>query len=283
MKILITGANGFLGCRLSAYYREKAEYEVAALSSRELDFTRRSCVEEWVGRNQPDIVIHCGAVSDIGACERNPQLSQRVNVKGTVYLADACRVNGCRLIVCSSDQVYCGNGVETPHREKEILKPPHLYGKQKAAAEQEAMDRCPHAVCLRLSWMYDTFLREGEEHGSLMSSIMQAARAGTPLSLPVHDYRSITDVRDVVENMQKVFTLPAGIYNYGSPNDLSTYDLVASASADIPAVRRQLRQNTEAFREQARNLRLDQEKLNAAGVYFPDGLEKIKKNLLSWN
>ena len=103
MRIMLTGAGGFLGSRLFTYYREK--YEVWAPSHKELDFTREESARKAVQDFHPDVLVHCGAISDVGACERDPELSMRVNVEGTRYLARACKVTGARMIMCSSDQV----------------------------------------------------------------------------------------------------------------------------------------------------------------------------------
>lgn len=280
MKLLITGANGFLGSRLAAWYGKQDTYDSIPVTRSELDFTHRDAVNAAFHKFRPDIVIHCGAISDTGACERNPELSHKVNVEGTAYLADACSCYGARLIFCSSDQVYFGNGVDVPHREDESLRPPNLYGRQKKAAEQEVMDRCDNAVCLRLSWMYASDYREGKEHASLLRNISEAVKAHSPMRFPIYDYRSITDVWDAVKNMEKVFTLPSGIYNFGSPNDLCTYELIACAARDIPAVSSLILENAEAFAGKPRNLRMNQEKVNGYGIYFPDALEGLRGMLL---
>ena len=104
MRIMLTGAGGFLGSRLFSYYKDK--YEVWAPSHKELDFTREENARKAVGDFQPDVLLHCGAISDVGACERDPELSMRVNVEGTRYLARACLMTGTRMVMCSSNQVY---------------------------------------------------------------------------------------------------------------------------------------------------------------------------------
>ena len=89
MRIMLTGAGGFLGSRLFTYYREK--YEVWAPSHKELDFTRKESARKAVQDFHPDVLLHCGAISDVGACERDPELSMRVNVEGTGIFSEKGR------------------------------------------------------------------------------------------------------------------------------------------------------------------------------------------------
>ena len=107
MKIMITGAGGFLGSRLLSFYGEK--YEVRGMTHRELDVTDAAKTLDAVGHFCPDVLIHCSAVSDVGTCEREPERSFAVNVTGSENLAAACAQTGAKLVLCSSDQVYFGN------------------------------------------------------------------------------------------------------------------------------------------------------------------------------
>lgn len=129
-------------------------------------------------RDCPDILIHTAAISDVGACEQNPEHSELVNVDGVRNLAVICQKIGSRFLFCSSDQVYTGNGVKEPHREEEALSPLNVYGRQKVRAEEEAIQVHPDTVALRLSWMFAADFREGKEHGNLIPAILHAVRSG---------------------------------------------------------------------------------------------------------
>ena len=54
--------------------------------------------------------------------------------------------------------------------------------------------------------------------------ISKAVKERIPLVFPVHEYRGITWVREVVEFLPQTFNLPMGVYNYGAENDMNTYE-----------------------------------------------------------
>lgn len=99
MKILITGAHGFVGTRLM----KELEGAIAAPSIQGMNEKQiRQIVEE----SEADVIIHTAAISDVGICEKNPEESYYANVLLPVYLAKAS--DGKKLICFSSDQVYRG-------------------------------------------------------------------------------------------------------------------------------------------------------------------------------
>ena len=275
MKLLITGGSGFLGRRAAAFFASRGA-EVLVPTHKELDITDAPGLAKWFCANRPDAVIHTAAVSDTGLCQKNPEWSETINVNGTVNLAEICKVCGAKLVICSSDQVYFGSPVPGPHKETEPLAPGNVYGCQKLRAEEQCLEILPETVCLRLSWMYARD-REAGEKGDFLSNLLSAmADPSHPLCWPVYDRRGLTDAEEVVKNLPKALELPGGVWNFGSANHLSTYDTVRALLEDHPALSR-LTPNEAAFRDNPRDLSMDQRKLNAAGIRFPTTLESLQK------
>lgn len=67
-RMLVTGGSGFLGSRIMSFYRDR--YEVYTPTHGEMDITDRESVDRAFQRIHPDYVVHCAAISDVGACER---------------------------------------------------------------------------------------------------------------------------------------------------------------------------------------------------------------------
>ncbi len=299
MKLLITGAGGFLGSRLSSFYRGK--YEVWGVGHEEMDLADAGSVREAVKRFGPDVVIHCAAVSDVGACTADPARSFAVNVKGAQFLAQAGAAAGAKFVLCSSDQVYfkawqeeTGESREAfllPHREEEALSPIPVYGQHKLLAEELCRCACPDTVCLRLTWMYDRLTKEERCKGrkNLGTILLDGLAACDPAAqgkqkesgrteiLPAFsatDYRSVTDVNEVVRNMEAAWQLPPGVYNFGSFYEGSIYELVRSVLERMGSAAIVRRAETGSLR----NLCMDTAKARAQGIRFmgaEEGLEKF--------
>lgn len=270
MKLLVTGGSGFLGRRVAAHF-ETLGWQVLTPGHGELDITDAHALRAWFRENRPQAVIHTAAISDTGACQREPERSETVNVTGALHLAACCREFGAKPVICSSDQVYFGSAVPGPHGEDEPLTPANVYGAQKLRAEQGCLEILPDTVCLRLSWMYAWDSASGERPHFL--SNLQAALADEtkPLTWPVHDRRGITDAADVVKNLPKALELPGGVWNFGSANGESTYDTVRAVLETLgrrDALAR-LTPNREAFAQNPRDISMDLTKLNGAGITFP--------------
>lgn len=279
MKAAVTGAEGFLGYRILQHYgaSPREDFKVYGYTRRDMDFTDQEQVKRTLERDTPDILIHTAAISDIGTCEKNPDLSWEVNAYGVKKLADVCKEQGIRLVFCSSDQVYMGSPAAEPHRENELcLHPPTQYGQQKLWAEEYILSREMEGIILRLSWMYAPDLREGQEHGNLISNIREAVRQGQKLRFPVHDFRSLTNVWEAAENLYGICKAAPGIYNFGSENQLSTYDAVRILM-EKNGLEAYLEKNEEAFAGHPRNLRMDCGKCRQAGILFEETKEAFSK------
>ena len=269
---MITGASGFLGSRSARYYESR--YQVLTPSHKELDLCQEEAVYRYLEKERPDDVFHCAAVSDTGRCQRDPEESRRLNVTAVEYLAKACNRVGAKLIFCSSDQIYFGASGMEAHGEEDAVSPVNIYGQQKLEAEQLCMEECPEAVCLRLSWMYDRKIRPGE-HGNFLTTLLQAVKQGMNIRYPVYDYRGLTDVKLVVQELEKTFSLPGGIYNYGSGNDFSTYETVQRVMENCGFPLELLEKNETALAEAPRNLCMNGEKAERYGISFPDTLYRL--------
>lgn len=276
-RILITGGSGFLGCRLALYY--KGKYELLLPTHAELNVSREDAVKKYLEENQPDAVLHCAALSNTWYCEQHPEESHRVNVQGTVKLAKACKLTGAKLIFMSSDQVYNGTPMLGPLKEEDLLQPVNVYGCHKLEAEQRALWNNPDAVGLRLTWMYDLPSSQLKLNSNILVNLQKAHDEGATLKAATHEYRGVTNVWDVVRNMEKTISLRGGIYNYGSGNSLNSYDLHLQAAAimGLKDASQWILADEERFSDQARNLTMDCSLIENHGILFCDSVEGIKE------
>ena len=214
MKILLTGANGFVGARIRA-----AAPVICAPSLRGAE---KEDIDRLIDTVQPDAILHTAAISDIGACAKDPEGSYHANVLVPEYLAKAA--NGAKLVLFSSDQVYSGAKSDKPFTEDDVATA-NLYAEEKLEMENRVLAIDPNAVMLRATWMYDMPMFGVPNRSNLIMMFLNAAITQKPLALSKEEFRGITYVREVAEQTLQAVNLPGGAYNFGSEADVSMYAL----------------------------------------------------------
>ncbi len=262
-KVMITGANGFLGVRAACEL--KNYFEVIPVTRNDFDITNEQDVLHFIKIAQPDFVIHSAAISNITKAEQNPELSDKVNRLAPYFIAKACKHISAKLINLSSDQVYSGNTERIALNETAALSPQNLYARQKLEAEQLVLNILPGAVNLRLTWMYDVPDSPLFQHKNLPQIMKEAAENKQTIKVNINNMRSITYIKNVVENLSKCFSLTEGTYNFGSENDVSIYELYKHA-AEVMGYSNSI---IEPFDGDMRNILIDTSKIKANGIIFP--------------
>ncbi len=252
--ILVTGATGFVGKKIM----DVCSDTVAAPSLRNVT---EDDVRRIIDESGADVIVHTAAISDIKDCEADPEGSYRANVELPVFLAKAAE--GRKLVCFSSDQVYTGSEKEGPYTEGDE-KPANTYAKHKLEMEKRVLDICPDAVMLRAEWMYD--------FGPGKPNYYTIVRNATdPLRFSSGNYRGVTYVKEVAENMEKVIALPGGAYNFGSETNRSMFDITKEFAKalgletrieDVPPLH---------------NLWMDCSKARKYGVVFSEVLDGLLK------
>jgi dTDP-4-dehydrorhamnose reductase len=143
----ITGSNGLIGNYLAQTAPKFApHWRVRALTRDQLDLLDFAAVRREFQKDQPQLIIHCAALSTIAAAQSNPDLARRVNVDVTAFLAGlAAEIS---FVFFSSDLVF--DGRKGNYAETDAMNPINLYGETKAAAEQIVL-RNPHHTVVRTS------------------------------------------------------------------------------------------------------------------------------------
>ncbi len=278
-KILVTGASGFVGSRFAKAMQER--YELLTPCHSQFDITSTESIERYMEEKRPQILLHLAALSNTGYCEEHPEESHQVNVQGVVNLAKTAARYETKFVFFSSDQVYNGNTEKGLLNEDIPTSPENHYGRHKKQAEEEALKCCPNTVALRATWMYDR-LQEGiPTHHNFILNIQKALAEKTPLRFAIREYRGITWINEVVQNIPHTFTLPGGIYNFGAENTLNTYE-TALAYCDIlhcPNKNELILPDSDRFPTQERNLSISMQKAVEASngaIRFSNTVEGLK-------
>lgn len=270
-RVLVTGAGGFVGARIMQQLAGR--WALVALPRGMLATVGREEILTAVQNLHPDAILHTAALSDTGYCEAHPEDSYRANVEVPVWMAEAARAAGVRLVAFSSDQVYAGLQAPGPFDEKEPLSPANVYGRHKLEAEQRVLDLLPEAVLLRATWLYDLPGYGLPVRGNLPLNLWRAALCGEPVRFSCRDYRGVTYVRQAVENLLPALTLPGGVYNFGSENDTDMYTTARHFCAEMgitPSLEKA---------DWSRSLLMDTRKAQAGGLKFDTTTAGIRRCL----
>ena len=270
-KLLVSGAGGFVGARVMHLWRGQAELTIFPRG-----FLAAATEEEvirFAAQVQPDVILHLAALSDTGYCQRHPEESRRANVELPCWMAKAARAAGAKLVAFSSDQVYAGVTQDGPLAETLPLSPANVYGQHKLEAEQRALELLPDAVFLRVPWMYDFPGNDLPIRGNLPLNLLRAAQDGTPVQFSQNDWRGVSFVREVIENLRSALALPGGVYNFGSGNDK---DMVDTALYFAHLLQVDVRIEETDF---VRNLVMDGQKLQEHGIVFRSTQEAFRQCL----
>lgn len=276
--ILVTGKDGFFASRFIECYKNK--YNIIGLSHNELDITDEKKTIETILKYSPNYLVHTAALSDTGFCERNPDMSFEINVKGSSNVAKGCSKTKTKLIYLSSDQVYNGNVAPGPYNEECIAIPNTVYGNHKMQAENDILGVVPDAIILRFTWLFSLPEKHKKINSNIIWNIVKSALKNQPIKFSPNEYRGITYVYDVVKNFDKILKLPYGIYNVGSENNLSTYD-VAKVVLEKMGLKDRIEEilikDVERYKTLNKDLRISNSKLKNKGICFTDTEEAVCK------
>jgi len=152
MKVLLTGASGQLGWELCRRGPARG-LQIVALDRQALDITEPQAVEQTVSDSDAHLVVNTAAYTAVDKAETEPELAFAVNRDGPALLASACARAGVPLLHVSTDYVFDGSK-KGPYLETDPVSPLGVYGRSKAAGEEEIRSRLPEHVIVRTSWLY---------------------------------------------------------------------------------------------------------------------------------
>jgi len=158
MKILITGASGLLGINLA--YEAAKEHTVSGVVHHhplqtdafrvvKADLLEQDAVERVLDETQPDWVIHCAALADLDACEREPGLARELNSELPQKLAAYVGRGGARLLHVSTDAVF--DGRRGDYTEEDAPNPINVYAATKLDGERAVAEANPDAIIARVN------------------------------------------------------------------------------------------------------------------------------------
>lgn len=176
MRILITGANGFLGIALLNQL-EKTSHTIFPLVRKkkspcfiECDMGNASSLLDALNEYQPDIIINCAAKVDFTG--ESMQEQYRVNALAPTLLASWCVSNDTHLIQTSTSIVNGNTTTELSNLSQEL--PINYYGETKLLADRAIrLSQCSHIII-----RYGGIFGEGGPSHLGINNIIEQAKNG---------------------------------------------------------------------------------------------------------
>jgi UDP-glucose 4-epimerase len=261
MKILVTGALGFIGSNIAERLVREG-HEVVALDNMHTGSEanlaslkgKARIVKAEAGdieklNERFDAVIHEGVYSSSPMYRKDPQLVAKA-IGQWISILEYCRKHQCRLIYASSSSMYNGNN--PPYREDLNIKVTDFYTEARYAMER--MAELYHdfygvkSIGLRYFSVYGPHEEAKKEFANLITQFLWKMNKGErPIILgDGKQTRDFTYVDDVVEaNMLALHSGKHGVYNIGTGKSISLNEVVAMLN-------RKLGTSIEAVHEQNR-------------------------------
>lgn len=226
MRVLITGAGGFVGPYVWQALKKVCGHDIAIVATSKeagshpvfgqteaLDVTDEVAVHDAMARHSPTHVVHLAALAALDAAQADPQNAWRIHVRGALNVANAILATApeCWLIHVGSGLVY-GESAKSGRAldESTLLAPIDDYAVTKAAADLAlgALSR-KGLKCIRLRPFNHTGPGQTEAF-AVPAFAMQIARIEAGLAPPVIHVgnldaeRDFLDARDVASAYARV-------------------------------------------------------------------------------
>ena len=259
MKILITGAAGFIGFHAAReflrrgwdvvgldnfndYYSVQLKHERAGLLTsgspcapvRDLDICDLAELQKLFAAEAPDVVLHLAAQPGVRYSISHPFIYQKTNVEGFLNVLECCRhaAKVPKLVFASSSSVYGGNTKMPFEESDQVDAPVSLYAATKKANELMAHTYAHlygmQTIGLRLFTVYGPWYRPD----MALSLFADAMLHDRPIKLfnngdMLRDFTYIDDIVDGIVRVVEAGNLPRyDIFNIGNHRSEKLLDVI---------------------------------------------------------
>ena len=183
-RILITGASGMLGSTL--YKQWQSKYQIYCTGTSKalpnmknyMQFNlRASNFKELFDWAQPDVIVHCAALTNGNFCQENPEEAFLINGLSSYKLAQSASEN-CRIIYISTDAVFSADLHMA--KENDIPNPDNIYGKSKELGEFLLIQNSQNYTIVRTTIVG---FNEKEGKAGFVEWIIHSAKNKIPIQL----------------------------------------------------------------------------------------------------
>lgn len=256
MKILITGANGFLGHHLSVQLLAKSHEVIATgkgdcrlpfkkekgFQYQSMDFTDPFAVHDIFEKHKPGIVVHAGAMTKVDDCEQEQWQAYLANVEGTVTMLLNAEEQKSFFVFVSTDFVFSGE--KGLYKEDDTCLPVNFYGKTKYEAEDAVKEYEYDWSIVRTSLVYGKPLAG---RSNILTVVKDKLEKGEEYSVVNDQVRTPTYVKDLASGIVAIIEKKAtGIYHLSGEDVLTPYEMACRVAEYLELDKSLIRKVTAA-------------------------------------
>jgi dTDP-4-dehydrorhamnose reductase len=233
MKVLIIGANGFLGSNLiqKANLKEFSHFSLVggdisnsvvdpSVPFYNIDITKRVDVINKVEKISPDVIILTAAMTDVDNNEVQKEQAIKINTEGAVNVLNACKVTGSKLLFMSTDFIF--DGTKGNYTEEDKPNPLSHYGQTKHAAELAIITSDAEYLICRTAVLYGW----NPNKLNFITWMLNKLENNERINIVTDQVNSPTYVPNLAEILLKLIEKNAnGIYHTAGDDSLNRYEM----------------------------------------------------------
>ena len=215
IKVLVTGAKGFIGSHLVSKLN-RLNYQVIPFDIDIGDITNENSLNRYVDKDITH-VFHLAGKTFIPDSWSNPHSFFKINISGTLNVLEFCRKKEATFILISS-YLY-GEPEYLPIDETHRLKAFNPYGQSKLLAEQLTRFYTDSFYMRNFIFRVFNVYGPGQSAAFLIPEIISQIRAVEKSYIDLKDLRPCRDyiyIDDVIDALILAIEGKPGIYNVGS-------------------------------------------------------------------
>lgn len=223
--IWLIGSKGMLASEIALQMKQNSIPFIG--TDTEVDITDENALFSFIDEHEEiDWIINCAAYTAVDKQEDDSDRAEMLNSQGPLYIAEAARYAGVKLIHISTDYVFDGTG-KVPYTEDMPVCPASVYGRTKARGEQNVRNILPDSsYIIRTAWLYGF---DGKNFVYTMTRIFNEKESamvvndqkGTPTFAGDLAHAILTLINKVTDKPDSV---EPGIYHFSNLGEITWYD-----------------------------------------------------------
>ncbi len=235
MKILLTGSNGLLGQKIVYAMKQYPDVQLLATARgpnrikdktgyeyQEMDIENPEQVSEVFNCFKPDCVIHAAAMTNVDACELNPEACRKANIEALANLISASKICKSHFIFLSTDFVFDGSA--GPYSEEDVPNPLSIYADSKLQGEQLVIQSGLDWCIIRTIIIYG--VTDDAQRSNIVLWVKNSLEQKKTITVITDQFRSPTLAEDLADAcIQAALRKAKGIYHVSGDETMSIIEM----------------------------------------------------------